>query len=117
MTQKRSPDDWIDGLLDDIARTPVDQPSTDLMARILADALAEQPAPGGVASSRGWRKGLWALGGWASLSGLVAATVVGFAVGLGGVLDAGLLAIDASWTESSYYQDALNANGWYLEDG
>ncbi|MEL7092000.1 MAG: hypothetical protein AAFN94_09730 [Pseudomonadota bacterium] len=116
MTRKTD-DTWIDALLDDVCSAPVPEPGEDVMARILSDAMDAQPAPGGGGALPRWRQALQALGGWMSVGGLVAATAVGFAVGLGGVVDAALLTSGAGWADSAYYQDALSANGWDLEDG
>ncbi|MBC7154195.1 MAG: dihydroorotate dehydrogenase [Rhodobacteraceae bacterium] len=64
-------------------------PSADLMARIVADALAEMPAPRPLSRPapaapprRGVRARIAALtGGWGNLGGLVAATLVGVWIG------------------------------------
>ncbi|MBP0484030.1 hypothetical protein [Sagittula salina] len=68
----------------DAARAEAPLPDGDFMARLTADALAEMPVAG--VRVRG-RTGLWeqlvpALGGWAGLSGLVAACAVGLWVGV-----------------------------------
>lgn len=74
-------------MLDDLfARTrgiePV--PSNDLMARVIADADAVQPAQA-LAPAAGaglWARMLDAIGGWPAVSGLAAATVAGIWVGV-----------------------------------
>ena len=81
----------LDSLLADLAVLPVEPPGQDLMERILADAVAAQPAPlppgpavpsaSGVGSS-GWRGWLDALGGWPALGGLTAAAVTGLWIGM-----------------------------------
>lgn len=88
-------EDQLDRLLAEARGSGEDPPLTDaLMARIVADAAAEmprrRPAP---ASSRLL---LAALGGWAAVSGLAAATVAGLWLGIAPppALDA-LLAGDA----------------------
>ncbi|MEM8654016.1 MAG: hypothetical protein AAGF36_04665 [Pseudomonadota bacterium] len=111
--------DKIDMLLDDLAARPVPDPSGDLVARVLADAEAHLPPPGGlVAAPPRWRRIVQGLGGWGAVGGLVAATVTGFAVGLGALDDAGA---DALWSLGyGAYFDAdlgLDAFGWALEEG
>lgn len=112
-------DDWVDGLLDDLGKTPVPDPSGDLVARVLADAEVRLPPPGGVqVQPRWWQQIVGGIGGWGAVGGLVAATVTGFAVGLGALDGAGA---DALWTLGyDAYYDAdlgLDAFGWALEDG
>ena len=68
------------------ARDDAPSPSNDLLARIEAQALAEQPAPVQVvapapAKARGWFDWHMGVGGWSSLGGLTAALVVGFGIG------------------------------------
>lgn len=69
-----------------------DMPSTELQARVLAAATAMQPLPaaappatasGRPVPGRGFLPEVWqALGGWRAVSGLSAAMLVGFWVGL-----------------------------------
>ncbi len=76
----------LDALLADLAATPED-PSDGFLARIEADALAQQPKPrpaaptASTAQGRGWFRLDLGLGGWTSLGGLTAALVVGFGLG------------------------------------
>ncbi|MEX0308924.1 MAG: hypothetical protein AB3N17_01635 [Tateyamaria sp.] len=117
-TEPQDPD-WVDHLLDDLAATPVPDPSADLMARVLSDAETHMPPPGGVvARVPWWRQVVGGIGGWTSVGGLVAATVTGLAIGLGAFDSAGL---DAVWTlgYGSYYDSelGLDAFGWALEEG
>lgn len=65
------------------ARAVRPEPSADLMARILTDALAELPPPGGVTpSGAGFGARVRAiLGGWGSIGGLVTATLAGVWIG------------------------------------
>lgn len=85
--------DDLDRLLDRARATPA-QPGADLMARILADALAEQPAPGSSAAqmvaARPARQGLLArlratladgFGGRGALAGLGGAACFGLVLG------------------------------------
>ncbi|MEL6563124.1 MAG: hypothetical protein AAFQ59_01665 [Pseudomonadota bacterium] len=119
MTDPRDRTDWVESLLDDVGKAPVPDPSGDLMARVLADAEAAMPPPGGVQPREGLvQQVLSGLGGWLSVGGLVAATAVGFAVGLGALSPTGL---DALWLGDygSYYDDTLgySVNGWDFEEG
>lgn len=117
MTGAKDKDDWIDALLDDVAQMPVDAAPTQMMSRILADAQAVQPAPGGLRAVAWWRRALADIGGWASVGGLVAATVTGLAIGLGAFSGVGFDPAVSGWDTSAYATDALSANGWDLEDG
>ncbi|WP_415919987.1 hypothetical protein [Tateyamaria sp. SN6-1] len=117
MTDRK--DDWIDTLLQDVGDTPAPEVSNDLLMRVRADAEAAMPASGGAPAREPVLQHLLrGLGGWGSLGGLVAATAVGFAVGLG-ALDGAVL--DAYWLDpyGIYYDDSLglSANGWDLEEG
>ena len=120
MTGAKDKNDWVDALLDDVGRAPVPGPDPTLMARVLADAEAAQPAPGGHA---GGSAGLWGqilagFGGWLSVGGLVAATAVGFAVGLGAL---GATGFDAYMMGGFgvEYDDSfgLGVHGWDIGDG
>ena len=74
---------WLNTALADLQDTPV--LSQAFMAQLTADALKAQPLPLVVATRQPWwQQALEAFGGWGGLSGLAAATVVGFAVGIGG---------------------------------
>ena len=85
------------------ARGLVLEPSSDLMARILADAAREMPrrAATHLPQTRawgGWRDWFVALGGWPAAGGLVAATAVG--VWIGAAAAAGLSDLAAGvWGE------------------
>ena len=76
-------------MLDDIlatARGQIAAPSSELMARVLADAAAHQSIAGDsvTSPSRGtWLSGLMAnLGGWPAMSGVAAAGVAGLWLGI-----------------------------------
>ena len=122
MTQgnKSEPQDraWIDTMLDDLANGPVPDATPDLMARILADADALLPPPGGAVKLPWWLRVVQGLGGWPAIGGLVAATVTGFVVGLGALDTAGF---DDVWTlnyDADYdSESALDAFGWDFEEG
>ena len=123
MTQppnKRPEEDaWLDQMLDDLARAPMPDVPDGLMARVLQDADAMLPAPGGAISrAPWWRPIVEALGGWRAVGGLVAAAATGFVVGIGGLDSVGA---DALWMMDyeAYYesQDAFDAFGWDLEEG
>lgn len=74
------------GSLDDffaVARDDAPLPSGDLLARIEAQALSEQPvAVARVAEPAWWRQILQALGGWRGATGLVTACAVGLWIGI-----------------------------------
>lgn len=116
----KTPDpDRIDALLEEMAAVRSPDPSPDLMARVLADAEAHLPPPGGVrAAVPWWRQVLADIGGWGAVGGLAAATVAGLAIGLG-ALDA--TGADALWTlgYDGYYDSdlGLDAFGWAIEEG
>lgn len=76
-------DDAFDAL---IAEARADRPGPDLMARVLADAAEVQAAQTGprvaAPARQSWLAGaLGAVGGWGAASGIVAAGVMGLAVG------------------------------------
>lgn len=82
MTDPKS--DNLSALLDmAAAQQPV--PPDDLMARVLADAQALQPAPVAVAPSvparRGWESFVEMIGGWPGIGGLATAGVAGLWIG------------------------------------
>lgn len=119
MTDPRDKTDWVDALLDDVGGMGAPDPSGDLMARVLVDADAMMPPPGGAPASEGMmRQVLSGLGGWLSVGGLVAATAVGFVVGLGALGGAG---VEMLWQGEygAYYDDTLgfSVNGWDFEEG
>lgn len=91
----------------DASRAQAPAPSADLMARVLADARAEQPTTAApVRPARPARGRLAtvfdALGGWPAMAGLTAATVAGVWIGVNppaGMADqlAGLLGTDQAY--------------------
>lgn len=112
-------DAWIDGLLDDLARTPVPDTPDDLMARVMEDAYGMLPAPGERAAPvPWWRQVVEGIGGWTAVGGLVAAAATGFVVGLGGLDSVG---VTSPWTMTyeTYYDSpgSLDAFGWDMEEG
>lgn len=121
MTQgpKHDDDPWLDDLLDEVGRGAVPDVSDDLLARVMADAEAVLPPPGGMLVRVPlWRQVVGALGGWGSVGGLVAAGVTGLAVGLGAVDATG---VDALWSLGVFDgydgQSGLSAFGWDFEEG
>lgn len=118
--QQRPEDDaWMDRMLDDLASAPVPDMSDDFMSRIMADAQAQLPAPGGSAvRAPWWRQLVDGLGGWPALGGVVAAAATGFVIGFGGFEGA---AMDALWTpyDATYYEGGAgyDAFGWDIEEG
>jgi len=81
------------------ARGAAARPSDDFLARLVMTAEAMQPTPARAAAPepaaprRGW---LGLLGGWPALSGMAAATVAGFWIGV--APPAGLTTLAAEWT-------------------
>jgi len=112
-------DAWIDGMLDDLARTPVPETPDDLMSRVIEDAYGMLPAPGGqVPPAPWWRQIVDGIGGWMAVGGLFAAAATGFVVGLGGLDSVG---VSTPWimTYETYYDSpgSLDAFGWDMEEG
>ena len=98
------------------------RPSDALMARVLADAYAVQPAAVGMppAASPGWRgtfaAAIAALGGFRVVSGLGTAAVVGLFVGYADLPSADWLAQGLSLTSSADV-DLLFADNLFLTEG
>ena len=86
MTQKTEMDQELDALFS-AARADAPEPSQELMARVLAQAVAAQPQPQPVRGMhrRGWRARLadlhQALGGWPAMGGLATACAAGVWLG------------------------------------
>lgn len=103
----RITDRELDALFD-VARAGRDapQPTPDFMARVLADALAEQArftAPVGPARVPRWRQFLAAIGGWPAMGGLVTAAVAGLWLGISppaALSDLGLAALTGTGAAS-----------------
>jgi hypothetical protein len=115
----RDTDAWLDQMLDEVGRSPVPDPSADLMARVLEDAHALMPTPvGRMARTPLWQQIVDGLGGWSAVGGLVAAGVAGLAIGLGAVDATG---VDALWPLGGFdgydSQAGLSAFGWDFEEG
>ena len=89
-----------------------------LMARVLADARAQQPFA--AAPQRGWSS-LWrGIGGLPGLSGLAAATVVGFWIGVAppeAIPDLAGQIISGNEAASLQSAPELTAFGWDIEEG
>ena len=100
------------------ARVNPPDPPDELMARVLADARAQQSVI--AAPQRSWRL-LWrGIGGLPGLSGLAAATVVGFWIGVAPPEALPDLAGQmVSGDEAALLQSApeLTAFGWDIEEG
>lgn len=118
MTQNdKNGDDIVESMLAEAERKR-GHPSRALTARVLAQALAVQPAPATLAPFN-WRRWVDGLGGWQAIGGLAAACCVGFWIGLSppeGVVDAGALLLGA---ESVPYDEAaeISAFGWDPQEG
>lgn len=88
MTQSRPPsDDALEAALANARNAPPTAPD-DLMARVMADALAAMPEA--VRPSL-WRQLLGALGGWPAMAGLAATASIG--IWAGGVLSDDLVTV------------------------
>ena len=79
-------DKMLDALFDAARRDTATAPSTDLMARVLADATSMQPS-GKAQIAQPVRAGFWAtllrnLGGWPSVAGLATAAAAGVWIGV-----------------------------------
>lgn len=91
-----------------------------LTERILADALREQPVPAPARKKARARKNWFGeFGGWPAFSGLVAASCVGFWIGISppeGIGDPSAWLLDGT---SAAYDDAaeLSGFGWDLQEG
>ncbi|MEP1961975.1 hypothetical protein [Tateyamaria sp.] len=112
-------DAWIDQMLGDLAQDPVGEVPEALMARVLADADAMLPAPGGaVAPIPWWRQIVDGIGGWNAVGGLAVAAATGFVIGIGGI-EAVHFADFLSVNYDTYYegQDAVSVFGWDIEEG
>ncbi len=111
MTETDKTDTALEALFE-AARVTPPKPSEALMDRLLADAVALQPA----ALPRGWRYWFDQLGGSAGLGGLVTATCVGFWIGIAppeALPDVGALVLGA---EASSEADTYGF-GWDIEEG
>ncbi|WP_254655116.1 MULTISPECIES: hypothetical protein [unclassified Sulfitobacter] len=105
------------------ARATPPQMPAGMMDRLIADALAAQPAP----ALGGWR-GFWrAIGGAPALGGLITATAVGFWIGVAPpsglpdvatqIITGGDDYIVADATSLDTYTSDLTAFGWDLDEG
>jgi hypothetical protein len=118
MTQDKKRElDLVDQLLDEARSMQKDLPPG-LSARVVADAKRLQPAESRRESRRGLRDWVNGLGGWPTFGGLVAASCIGFLVGLNptdGPYDPGSLLFAP---ESSAFEDAaLSGFGWDVSEG
>ncbi|MGJ8604541.1 MAG: hypothetical protein ACSHXH_10485 [Marivita sp.] len=113
MTQSKPPfDDPLDAVFADARRTPPAVPD-DLMARVIADAMAEMPLKTKVSP---WGHILGPLGGWPAIAGLAMTACVG--VWAGGTLTDDLM-MTLSPTESALVETGtgLGAFDLLLVDG
>ncbi|MEP2030992.1 MAG: hypothetical protein ABJI96_20020 [Paracoccaceae bacterium] len=104
------------------ARQDAPSPSVDLLARVLMDAEANQPRA--TARLGVWRPGLWGrvlegVGGWPSLGGLIAATIIGFGIGINpsAMIDTPASAMLGSFDTLSQYDADLSGLSWELSEG
>ena len=122
MADKRVQDQELDALFAAARDDAAQAPSSDLMARILADAEAMQPKPAASVARPQSRGGvvsgiLSAIGGWPSLGGLAAATVAGVWIGFSAtptVLPDGLAGLVGE--TNSDYLAYLDTSYAYLEE-
>lgn len=112
----REDDQELEALFSQTRATPPKVPDA-LMARVLADAMAEQPA----AKGTGWRQWLAGLGGLPALGGLVTATCVGFWLGVAppeGLPDVAGVVMGADLiSEDDLGSPSISGFGWDLEEG
>lgn len=109
--------DMLESLFQDARSAPPAVPQ-DLMDRIMADALAQQPAP----APRGWRAIWRAIGGAPALGGFVTATAVGFWIGVAPPSNlpdiAAQIITGTSFAAAEVDSTAdLTAFGWDIEEG
>lgn len=119
MTQPDPDMKALDALL---AEAPNVAPDEAFMARMMQEALAHQPMPTiEVARVPWWQQVTGILGGWQGMGGLVAATCVGFWVGINppDTMPASfetLLNIDAVYADGEDTAE-LFGFGWEMEEG
>jgi|TARA_B110000908_G_scaffold111430_1_gene130727 hypothetical protein len=113
----------IDALLDDAAHDPAVKPNETFMARVLDDALAQQPMPH-LAPPSFWQQITTMFGGWQGMGGLVAATCAGFWIGISppeGLptqFDTFLnIETSVSFLDDENEGGALFGFGWNMEEG
>lgn len=104
------------------ARREAAEPSADLMARVLQDAEVAQPRPPALtktARPNVLRHALAALGGWPSLGGLVAATIVGFGIGISPLtqIDTPAASLFGQPDSLALYDADLGGLGWDVDEG
>ncbi len=97
-------------------------PGADLMARVLEDGLALQPAPGGARQPSAGRiaRVVVALGGWRGMGGLVAATCAGFWIGFmppQSLPDMALSFLGADVVGMVNEPAELSGFGWDMDEG
>ena len=117
--------DALDALLHEAANTPDAKPDDAFMARVLADALEQQPMPNAQVNAPSlWEQVTAMFGGWQGMGGLVAATCTGFWIGvsppegLPTQFDTFLnLETSVSQLDSDSEYSALVGFGWDVEEG
>ena len=116
--RKTDADAWVDALLNDVASAPVPKPSQDLMARVLADATAKLPPPGGRAEVASlWHEFVAGIGGWFGVGGVLAAGFTGLVIGLGAIDPSDVDTLFSfGFFENYDSQSGLSAFGWDLEE-
>jgi hypothetical protein len=117
MTDDRVNDTELEALFQEARAMPPQMPE-ELMARVLADAEALQPAPRAVRG--GWRAWIAALGGLPGMGGLVTASCLGFWLGVAPPTGLPDLAGTVLGVESTYEEDigggTYSAFGWDIEE-
>jgi len=120
MTDDRSVQDELEGFFA-AARAKRVVPDAGLEARVLAMAVAEQPAApprlpaaGGTGPGRFWPDLAQLLGGWRGLGGMTAAMVLGLTVGMAGAIEVPLTigadVLDLTPVADSLFADAGGGN-------
>lgn len=118
MTDKQQMDDTELETFFDAARAAPPAAPEALMARVLADAEAAQPAP----QMPAWQRWLRTFGGLPGLGGLVTATTVGFWLGVAppdGLPDVASLVLgtDILLELDPLAEPGLSGFGWDLDEG
>jgi len=123
MSEDKHLDHTLEALFD-VAKTQELQPSDALMARILADAEAEQPPHLALLTTktrtgRGLFKQLWgAIGGWPAVAGLATATMAGLWIGMNpSVYVADVMAQYTGSDSDLYLVDFVSAYDFDLGEG
>ena len=113
----------LDALFVEAVNDASTQPSESFMARVVTDALAQQPMPQ-IAPPSLWAQITAMVGGWQGMGGLVAATCAGFWIGINPPegLPTQFETFLGSETSMSLLEDGIEDTGmfgfgWDMEEG